>query len=187
MGTLNEPSGVYESMNWADWAIVGVFSLSCIIGLVRGFVREALSLAVWLAAALVARLFGPRLEILLIDHIDTPSLRIVTAYAVLFVVTLILGSLVIYLISALVRATGLSGTDRLLGMIFGALRAFVIVVALVIFLPGFLPVDQDGWWHQSRLIPYFVDCESWVKSVYSEVSQILGALFGSAPQTGISI
>ncbi len=174
-------------MNWADWAIVGIFSLSCIIGLVRGLVREALSLAVWLAAALVARIFGPQLDALLVGHIDTPSLRLLTAYAALFVATLIVGSLIIYLVGALVRATGLSGTDRLLGMLFGALRAFVIVIVLVIFLPGFLPVNEDGWWHQSRLIPYFVGCEGWVKSLYTDVSQFVWGLFGSTPQTGISI
>jgi len=174
-------------MNWADWAIVGIFSLSCIIGLVRGLVREALSLAVWLAAALVARIFGPQLDSLLIGHIDTPSLRLLTAYIVLFVVTLMLGSLLVFLVGALVRATGLSGTDRLLGMVFGALRAFIVVVVLIIFLPGFLPVEQDGWWHQSKLIPYFVDCEDWVKSLYSEVSQFLLGLFNASPKTDISI
>lgn len=49
-------------MNWADWAIIGIFSLSCVIGLIRGFVREALSLVIWISAVLVARLFGGQLE-----------------------------------------------------------------------------------------------------------------------------
>ena len=166
-------------MNWADWAIIGIFSLSCLIGLIRGFVREALSLVIWIAAVLVAKVFGGQLEILLIDQIETPSIRLMTAYAVLFIVTLLLGAMLSYLIGALVRATGLSGTDRLLGMVFGAARAFIIVMALLILLPGFIPVNEDEWWAQAQLIPHFLACEEWVKAAYDQVSQWLLALFGS--------
>ncbi len=84
-----------------------------------------------------------------------------------------------YLIGALVRATGLSGTDRLLGMVFGAARAFIIVMALLILLPGFLSVQEDDWWRQSQLIPPFLACEGWVKALYSELSQWFMALFGA--------
>ncbi|HEY0893948.1 MAG TPA: CvpA family protein, partial [Cellvibrio sp.] len=79
-------------MNWADWAIIGIFSLSCLIGLIRGFVREALSLIIWVAAVLVAKVFGGQLEILLADQIESPSVRLMTAYAVLFIATLLLGA-----------------------------------------------------------------------------------------------
>lgn len=166
-------------MNWADWAIVAIFSLSCLIGMIRGFVREALSLVIWVAAVLVAKIFGSQFEYLLANQIETPSVRLMTAYAVLFVATLLLGAMVSYLIGALVRATGLSGTDRLLGMVFGAARAFIVVMALLILLPGFLPVDQDAWWNQSILIPHFLTCEEWVISVYDQISEWLLALFGS--------
>jgi membrane protein required for colicin V production len=169
-------------MNWADWAIIGIFSLSCFIGLIRGFVREALSLVIWIAAVLVARVFGGQLETLLVDHIETPSVRLMTAYAVLFISTLLLGAMVSYLIGALVRATGLSGTDRLLGMVFGAARAFIIVMAILILLPGFIPVNEDDWWKQAQLIPHFQSCEGWVVAAYGEVSQWVQSLFGSVEQ-----
>ncbi len=166
-------------MNWADWAIIGIFSLSCLIGLIRGFVREALSLVIWIAAVLVAKVFGPQLEILLLDQIESPSVRLMTAYAVLFIATLLLGAMLSYLIGALVRATGLSGTDRLLGMVFGAARAFIVVMAILILLPGFLPVNEDEWWQQSKFIPHFLDCEEWVRTAYDQISQWLMGLFGS--------
>ncbi|MGV8837666.1 CvpA family protein [Cellvibrio sp.] len=167
-------------MNWADWAIIGIFSLSCLIGLIRGFVREALSLIIWVAAVLVAKVFGGQLEILLVDQIESPSVRLMTAYAVLFIATLLLGAMLSYLIGALVRATGLSGTDRLLGMVFGAARAFIIVMALLILLPGFIPIKEEAWWQQAQLIPHFLACEEWVRTVYEQVSQWLMTLFGSA-------
>jgi membrane protein required for colicin V production len=166
-------------MNWADWAIIGIFSLSCLIGLIRGFVREALSLVIWVAAVLVAKVFGSQLEVLLVDQIQSPSVRLMTAYAVLFIVTLLLGAMLSYLIGALVRATGLSGTDRLLGMVFGAARAFIIVMALLILLPGFIPLNEEEWWQQAQLIPHFLACEEWVKTAYEQVSQWLMTLFGS--------
>ena len=166
-------------MNWADWAIIGIFSLSCLIGLIRGFVREALSLIIWVAAVLVAKVFGGQLELLLVNQIETPSVRLMTAYAVLFVVTLLLGAMLSYLIGALVRATGLSGTDRLLGMVFGAARAFIIVMALLILLPGFIPVNEDDWWIQAQFIPHFLACEEWVRAAYEQVTQWLTALFSS--------
>lgn len=165
-------------MNWADWAIIGIFSLSCFIGLIRGFVREALSLVIWVAAVLVAKVFGGQLEILLVDQIESPSARIMTAYAVLFIATLLLGAMLSYLIGALIRATGLSGTDRLLGMVFGAARAFIIVMALLILLPGFIPVNEDEWWQQAQLIPHFLACEEWVRTAYEQFSQWLMTLFG---------
>lgn len=167
-------------MNWADWAIIGIFSLSCFIGLIRGFVRESLSLMIWISAVLVARLFGGQLETLLVDHIKTPSVRLMTAYAVLFLSILLLGAMVSYLIGALVRATGLSGTDRLLGMVFGAARAFIIIMAIVILLPGFIPVDEDAWWKQAQLIPHFQSCEGWVVEAYSDVSQWVQSIFNDA-------
>jgi membrane protein required for colicin V production len=166
-------------MNWADWAIIGIFSLSCLIGLIRGFVREALSLIIWVAAVLVAKVFGGQLEILLVDQIESPSVRLMTAYTVLFITTLLLGAMLSYLIGALVRATGLSGTDRLLGMVFGAARAFIIVMALLILLPGFVPVKEEEWWQQAQLIPHFLACEEWVRTAYEQVSQWLMSLFGT--------
>ncbi len=164
-------------MNWADWAIIAIFALSCVIGLIRGFVREALSLVIWICAALVAKLFGEQLSLYLIGHIETPSLRLMTAYAILFVSTLLLGAMLSYVISTLIRVTGLSGTDRLLGMIFGAIRAFIIVMAVLILLPGFLPVIEDSWWKESQLIPYFLRCEDWSKAAYDTISQLLTTLF----------
>lgn len=166
-------------MNWADWAIIAVFVLSCLIGMIRGLVREALSLVIWMVAVLAAKLLGHRFEHLLANQIETPSIRLMTAYAIIFIATLIIGAIVNYLIGALVRVTGLSGTDRLLGMVFGAARAFIIVMALLILLPGFIPVNKDDWWQQAQLIPHFLACEGWVRAAYEQVSQWLISLFGT--------
>jgi membrane protein required for colicin V production len=166
-------------MTWADWAIVGVLVLSALISIKRGFVKEALSLATWVAAVIIAIIFADRLAVLLEDYIATPSVREMAAFALLFVATLLVGAMVSYLIGALVRVTGLTGTDRLLGMLFGLARGFVIVMALLIFLPGIIPVDQDPWWQESNLIVRFLEFENWARSTTSQVVKFFSDLFNS--------
>lgn len=158
-------------MNWADWAILGIVLVSSLISLKRGFVKEALSLVIWILAFIVAMLFGERLAVLLTDLISTPSVREMTAFVLLFAATLIVGAMVNYLVGELVRMTGLSGTDRLFGMMFGVARGLVVVMALLILLPSLVPLDQDSWWHESALIPHFLAFEHWARSLAAETTQ----------------
>lgn len=156
--------------NGADWAIVVVVLLSVLISLVRGFVREALSLLVWVAAFVVAFFFSERLAPLLGNFIELPSLRYLAAFAILFVVTLIVGSVVNFLIVQLVKMTGLSAIDRLLGMMFGVCRGVLIALLILIFLPKMIPVEQDPWWQQSRLIPRVLVLENWARATASTIT-----------------
>lgn len=159
-------------MNWADWVILAIIAISSLMSLRRGFVREAVSLATWVVAFIVARLFATSLAVVLQDYIDTPSLRLLAAFAILFVITLIVGALVGMLIGALVSATGLSATDRVLGIGFGAVRGALVIVVIVALL-GMTPAVQDSWWLESSLIPHFVLLEDWTRSVASDVGQVI--------------
>ncbi len=159
--------------NWADWVIIAILSLSCAISLIRGFVKEALSVAIWIIAFGVASWFSPKLAPLLAVYIDVISLRQMVAFASLFVATLLVGGAVNYLFSTLIKATGLSGTDRLLGVLFGATRGFIIIMVIVLYLPKMVPVDQDLWWSESRLISHFLSFEDKFRST-------TGSLYESA-------
>lgn len=161
-------------MNWADWVIAVLIAISCLISLKRGFVKEALSLLTWVAAFVVARLFTDQLSVVLGAYIDTPSARVFAAFALLFVVTLVVGALLNNLIGVLVKATGLSGTDRVLGMAFGVARGGLVVVVAVALLE-MTPVINDRWWNESLLIPHFQMMEAWTRAVGAEVS---GAIMG---------
>jgi membrane protein required for colicin V production len=141
-------------VNWADWLIVGVIALSALMSLLRGFVVEVLSLVIWIGAGLIAVKFGDPVAALLGAQIDVPSVRLLIAYVGLFVLVLLIGGLVSWLVSLAVRKTGLSSTDRLLGMLFGALRGCVIVV-LAVMVAGFTPLPKDPWWQASALLPAF--------------------------------
>ena len=146
-------------MNTADWAILIVVAISGLISLKRGFVKEALSLVVWLLAFIVAMMFREPMRVLLARWIETPSLQLIAAFGLLFIITLFVGSLVASLIGKLVKATGLSGTDRYLGFCFGLARGLLVVLSALMLLPGLVPIDQDVWWRESVLIPELLKLE----------------------------
>ncbi|HCP04805.1 MAG TPA: colicin V production CvpA, partial [Pseudomonas sp.] len=146
-----------------------IIAVSALISLTRGFVKEALSLLTWVIAGLVAWLFGGALAELLVPYIETPSLRVIAACSILFVMTLLLGGLVNYLISQLVKATGLSGTDRFLGMVFGAARGALLVVVAVGLL-SLAPVEADAWWRESVVIPHFLLVADWSKNLILQMA-----------------
>lgn len=137
----------------ADVVIIAVVVVSMLVSVVRGFVRESLSLVIWVVAAWVGlRLAAPLAESLE-PWIATPSARLALGFIGVFVGVVLVGSLVSILIGKLISTSGLSGTDRMLGMLFGALRGVVMVVIAVLVL-SLTPVPDDPWWQASNLLPY---------------------------------
>lgn len=161
-------------MNWADWTILAVVGLSSLVGLTRGFIREAMSLAVWVLAVAVAFFFSEALAQRMVDAIATPSLRQMAAFGLLFVVTMVLGSMLSRLLSQLVKAAGLKGFDRVLGAGFGLLRGVIITLVVLVFAPSIIKVDQDPWWHESSLIPYVLSLEGLGRELASLGLDLLG-------------
>jgi membrane protein required for colicin V production len=141
-------------MNVVDITIIGILIISAAISFVRGFVKESLSLVAWILAIWVAVHYAPRLSLLLLEYINSELVRQITAFFALFAVTLFLGSMVNVLIGKLIRKTGLSGTDRMVGIVFGLARGS-LVVALVVLLAGITTMPQQMWWHESNLVAPF--------------------------------
>ncbi|OCG08100.1 colicin V production protein [Gilliamella sp. wkB178] len=141
-------------MNWVDFTIIGVIVFSALISIVRGFVREALSLISWVLAFVIASRFYIYITEYL-TYFDSDLVRNAVAIAILFIVTLLVCAVVSYIIGELVQRTGLSGTDRVLGICFGVLRGILIVAAVLFFVDTFTPLSQSPYWSQSQLIPHF--------------------------------
>ena len=118
-------------MNWADYCIIAVLGLSVLMGLWRGFIGEVLALACWAVAFWVAWMFGARLAASF-TAIDEPSVRLLLGYAICFVAVLIAGAIVSFLMRKLIAGSGLSGSDRMLGMVFGLMRGLVVVTLIVL-------------------------------------------------------
>jgi membrane protein required for colicin V production len=172
-------------MNWADWAIVIVLTLSSVISLARGFIKEALSLVIWIVALVVANVFSNRLEFLLTDAISTPSLRAITAFILIFIAVLLIGALINFCIGLIVKATGLSGTDRLLGTVFGFVRGVFIIMIFLIYVPKYVPIKDDPWFQQSNLIPYFSPYGPAVQNATASVTRWVLSLLQRPEKTAV--
>jgi membrane protein required for colicin V production len=147
---------------WVDYILLAIIAISALLSLWRGFVREALSLASWILALWVALLFFHDLADWLTRWIETPSVRDALGFALLFVVTVLVGGLVGYLAGQLVAKTGLTATDRALGVIFGVARG-VIIVAVLVLMAGLTSLPQDPWWQTSLLLAHFQDMALWLR------------------------
>ena len=119
-------------MNWVDWVILVVLGFSALVGIKRGFVKEALSLSTWVMAIVVAVILNERLSLYLMEYIANEKLRYLVAFVLLFVATLLLGALASSLMTQIIKVAGLKDTDRLLGMAFGLARGVVLMVALLL-------------------------------------------------------
>ena len=157
----------------ADIGIAVIVVISGLISLVRGFVKEAMSLVIWVAAFVIAMTFSEAAAALLVNFIELASLRQLAAWSGLFVATLLLGAVLNFLLGKLVSSTGLGGTDRTLGLVFGVFRGLIVVLALVIALPKAIPVEQDPWWQDSSLIPVFQGFEGWGREAANDIKNLL--------------
>ncbi len=159
-----------SQLNAVDWIIIVVLILSTLISLWRGFVREALSLAGWITAFVVAHLFVDQMAGLLAGLIENMTGRYVVAYAALFVLTLVLFSLIVRLATAVVRATGLSVLDRLLGTVFGFARGVILILVLAFVLQQLVRPEDLIWLHESQLMPHLTMVAEWVETTFAGIN-----------------
>lgn len=151
-------------MIWIDYLIIGIISISGLVSLARGFVKEILSLSAWILAFWVALRFSPQVAQLFADSFSAlPSLRLAIAFFLLLLSTLLLAAIANFLLNKLVQATGLTGTDRMFGVLFGIARG-VAIVTILILLAGMTPMPQDSWWQNSKLLGYFQGLALWARS-----------------------
>lgn len=144
-----------------DILIAVVLIFSVIVGIVRGFVKEAISITALLFAIWAALTFGPSAGEMSESWLASKELQTWFGRILIFVLILAVGGLVGWGLSKLVRLSVLSGIDRLVGGLFGAARG-VLFVALFILAGEFAGFSNDGWWKKSRFIPYFEVVAEWI-------------------------
>jgi len=133
-----------------DYAVIGIVALSLVLGLWRGVVSELIALAAWVLAFVAAFEFGARSGQFLFAGIADPAIRALAGCALVFVGVLVAMALVRLAVHSMVKALGLSLSDRLLGMFFGLARGVLVVVALVA-AGGLTSAPQQPWWKQATL------------------------------------
>jgi membrane protein required for colicin V production len=141
-------------MTLFDYFAIAIVGISLLLGLMRGAVKEVFSLASWIVAFIVAKLFSVPFAQILESAIANSSLRLLTAFIILFIFTLIVMGLISMLIATAIKKIGLGPLDRLLGAIIGFLRGVVIMLVLVI-LGGMTALPQQSDWRNALTSGWF--------------------------------
>ena len=152
-----------NDLNWIDIALGGALAISALVGLMRGFAKEILSLIAWGVALYAAWMFAEPVAKTYVNKVLTDEyIAYVAAFGGIFIGVLFLIGIVNLLISQVLKATGLGFLDRLLGLILGTVRG-VLIGALVVFALKFMvgTPDKLEMWKQSQLAPYFESMATW--------------------------
>lgn len=158
---MPEVHEVIHEVNALDYGIMGLIAVSVLLGTLRGFVREAMSLVTWVTA-LVVGVIACETVASWLTMISMVGLRIVLAFVLIVLTILIAGGLMSHLIGKLIKFTGFGATDRIIGTMFGLVRG-AVVVAAVVLLANPTPFSKDPLWTSSMLVPRFEPISLWMK------------------------
>ena len=149
------------ALHWVDYVIIGIICLSVITGLFRGFVKELIALTVWVLAIWLAIKYSSCLDPWLQNYIHDKTVRMAVGFITVLLAVLIAGSLFNALLSFILHRSGLSGTDRVLGMGFGFIRG-VFIVALLMLLAKMSSLPYQDYSNESRLYSKFDPAVNWL-------------------------
>ncbi|MEX5729235.1 membrane protein required for colicin V production [Rhodovulum iodosum] len=176
-----------EAFTVIDAIVAVIIVVSAILAFSRGFVREAMAIAGWIAAAIVAFIFAPQAEPLvreipvLGDFLgDSCEISMVAAFAGVFAVSLVVVSIFTPLFSSLVQRSALGGIDQGLGFIFGALRGIVLVAVAFFVYQTVMPSQEIEVVDQSRSAAAFAQLSERIAD--RDPEQALGWLTGQYEQ-----
>lgn len=155
-----------------DILIAAAILVSVVVGIFRGFVKEAISIAALVIAIWAALYFGPEAGNISENWFKSEELQMWFGRVLVFLVILSLGGLLGWGISKLVRLSVLSGMDRMLGAVFGIARG-ILLVAVAIIGGQFAGFDNDGWWLESNFIPQIEVVADWIKIMAPEGMDII--------------
>jgi len=160
-------NGTGVSLTGADLLIVLVVLASTVIGVFRGFIREAVALVFWIVGLWCAWTFGHLVEPYLGGCLADPAVRPWLGRLVVLVAVLFVGYVVGAILSYVMRGAGLGTIDRLIGMLFGLLRGMVLVGVMVI-CGELLHLNHEPWWRNAKLITYGETLGDWLRSMVGE-------------------
>ncbi len=160
-----------EKMSHLDYIIIAIVLLSSLVGLARGLIREAFSLASWIAAFLFGIWFGPSVATEFSEYLGEEQFGQIVAFLIVLIATLAAASMIRWGLGQLVTRSGLSSTDRILGFAFGAVRGGIVVTILLMVSQSMF--SDTGWWADSELKYSFLQFEDEVLTVVDIASENL--------------
>lgn len=137
-------------MTGFDYAVLTILGVSVVVSVMRGLVHELFALAGWVVAFVTANLFGETVSLWLPASITGASLRLLVAFVVVFILSLLVMGLLARLLRKLVHGAGMSVEDRVLGGVFGLARG-LLVVLLAVLLAGLTNLPRQPVWNNAML------------------------------------
>ena len=131
-----------------DYIVLSIISLSVILSVMRGVVREVLAIVGLVAAFYVGVSYTNQLLPMMPVDIPNEALRVLAAFLVLFLATLLLATLLGIALSAIFKKAGLGWLNRLLGALFGVARG-LLIVCVIVFLAGLTDIPKDPRWRNA--------------------------------------
>ena len=149
-------------MTGFDFVLLAILAISVVLGLLRGLLKEVLSLVAYASAFLAAIWWGPTVSDWSAQWISQPFVSMALAYLGVFIAVLLSIGFVNMTLSALLSKTGLTPADHGLGAMFGLLRGVLFVLILVI-LAGYTPLPEEPWWKNAMFSKQVVSVVQQIK------------------------
>ena len=154
-----------------DFVVIGIIGLSTVFAFARGFVRVVVSLLAWVVALVAAFQYADVLAAWMPALGNAPRARYIVAFVLLVAIVVLIGALLGWLLSRLVRAVGLGFVDRALGAVLGVARGLLIVV-IGVLIAGLTTLPQQDWWRGAMFAPALVDAalslRPWLPQAWAE-------------------
>lgn len=139
-------------MTYFDYFVIAVLVISLLLGLWRGMIGEIIALTAWVLAFIAAREWGEEAASMFLARITDPTVRLLVAWTLIFIAVLALMALLRLLLRSLLKALGMTITDRLLGLFFGLARG-VLILLILVAVGGITPLPQEQWWREAQCAP----------------------------------
>ena len=162
-------------MNWLDYTILGIILLSTLTGILRGFVKELIALCIWILAIWLGYHYANSFGGLLNGWVEDDRLRYGIGFIVIMVATLIVGGICNTFLGFILKKSGLSTTDRVLGMGFGVVRGVFIVSLVLVVVQMTSLVKQDGMKHSqlaAQFNPIVIKLKSYIPTLIQRIKSI---------------
>lgn len=140
-----------------DGILIGFTLVSAMLAMVRGFSREILSIASWIAAAAAAYFFYPIVLPYITPYVDDPRIALAASAAIIFLIALIVVTVITMKIADFIIDSRVGALDRTLGFLYGAARGILVVAVALLFFNWLMGTNPPAWIEQAKSRPFLED------------------------------
>lgn len=148
-----------------DGVLVGFTLVSAVLAMVRGFSREVLSIASWVAAAAAAYFFHPAVLPYVAPYIDNDKVQLAAAAAIVFFIALIVVTVITMKIADFIIDSRIGALDRTLGFLYGAARGILVLAVGLLFFSWLVGPNPPAWIAQAKSLPLLEGVGDWLESL----------------------